>query len=110
MKDSTKKKLVFSTFLAKVTGILGNINNLEVTVIEPGETKYVEGMILTRQHYHRFQVVIKVVLPLIEARIINSKTHYLFASQKKVHILSADGMVPCKLVEATINISRDMSC
>ena len=70
MKDGTKTELVSSTFLAKVTGILGKIDNLEVTVIEPGETIYVEGKLLTRQHYRRFQVVLKVVLPLIEADTI----------------------------------------
>ena len=52
MKDGTKKKLVPSTFLAKVTGILGKIDNLKVTGIEPGETKYVKGKVLPRSWHN----------------------------------------------------------
>ena len=78
MKDGSKTELVSSTFLAMVTGISGKIDNLEVTVIEPGETKYVEEKGLTRQRYRRFQVVLKVVLPLIEASTFNYQTRSFF--------------------------------
>ena len=39
------------------------MNILEVIVIEPGETKYIEGQVLKGQHYRRLKVVLKVFSP-----------------------------------------------